>query len=480
MKNHTSTSKIKALLIICLAAILLPMLSYAAPQSNRFIVVIDAGHGGHDPGAVGNGVQEKDINLAVAKKLGELLENKLKAIVIYTRSDDNFVELADRAKKANQNGANLFISIHTNSLDPSSPNYLTAAGSETFVFGEDKDHKNMDLVNRENNVSSLTSDDNEVEILTSLIQLDDQKNSRILASAIQKELKDIGRIDRGVKEAGFAVLKNTAMPSVLIELDFITNPESAKFLSEKKGQEKLAKAIFNAVKTYRDYYNKNHKEKAKAAKGSSVEGYSDADRERFLADLNTPSSSEETVELASAAPEEIKRHRNKDTQVSTAAEPKRRTARRTKNKNQSQSKRILNTADYSELDDDNNTLNFDDMPVKKEDKQVAQAGSNLNQGSYADRKENAGKPGRRDKNERNKVRRQHVAEVYQILLFTSKEFYESEKDPAYKGLTDVTYVKDGDTYKYYYGNSTDRLEMESLLVKVKEKFPKAKIVKQKH
>lgn len=222
-------------------------------------IVIDAGHGGKDPGAVGNGQQEKAINLGVALKLGRMIEQQLPEVkVVYTRKDDRFIALADRSKIASDAGGDLFISIHTNASTSSS-----AAGTETYVMGEDKGNRNLSVVMRENAVISLEADyssryegydpnSSESLILFSLMQYAYQSQSLSLAELIQGQYASYAqRSNKGVKQAGFLVLWRTPMPSVLTEVGFISNPAEAKFLGSSAGQEKVAASIFRAVKEYK-------------------------------------------------------------------------------------------------------------------------------------------------------------------------------------------------------------------------------------
>lgn len=222
-------------------------------------IVIDAGHGGKDPGAVGYGFREKDINLGVSLRLGRMIGEELQGVkVVYTRRDDRFIALADRSKIAADADADLFISIHTNA----SPSKL-AAGTETYVMGEDKGNRNLALVMRENAVISLEADytsryegydpnSSESVIMFSLMQYAYQSQSLSLAESIQDQYSShAGRASKGVKQAGFLVLWRTPMPSVLTEVGFISNAEEAKFLGSAAGQERVAASLFRAVKEYK-------------------------------------------------------------------------------------------------------------------------------------------------------------------------------------------------------------------------------------
>jgi N-acetylmuramoyl-L-alanine amidase len=243
--------------------ILLSIISYSVngikPEKNR-VIVIDAGHGGKDPGALGAFSREKDINLAIALKTGEYIEQNIKNVtVIYTRHDDSTVELYDRPKIANKANADLFISIHTNST-----NSKKVMGAETWIMGIAKDQANLEVAMNENAVMLLEDDystkyegfdpkSSESYIMFSLTQKVFQEQSTDLATKIQKQFRErVNRNDRDVKQAGFWVLYHTKMPSVLIETGFITNPVEEKYLNSKDGQDYLASSIFRAC---RDYLN---------------------------------------------------------------------------------------------------------------------------------------------------------------------------------------------------------------------------------
>ena len=253
---------IRAIFVVfLLVSRLVPEGVASAPEGagGLWCIVIDAGHGGKDPGAVGNGQQEKAINLGVALRLGRMIEEQLPDVkVVYTRRDDRFIPLADRSKIATGAGGDLFVSIHTNSSPGSA-----AAGTETYVMGEDKGNRNLSVVMRENSVISLEADyssryegydpnSSESLILFSLMQYAYQSQSLSLAELIQVQYAGHAqRRDKGVKQAGFLVLWRTPMPSVLTEVGFISNPAEAKFLGSAAGQEKIAAAIFRAVKEYK-------------------------------------------------------------------------------------------------------------------------------------------------------------------------------------------------------------------------------------
>lgn len=221
-------------------------------------VVIDAGHGGHDSGCIGSSSYEKHVALAVSLKLGELIEKKFPDIrVIYTRKTDVFVELHERAAIANRAHADLFICIHCNS-GPSA-----AFGSETYVMGLHKTADNLSVAKRENSSILLEKDykanydgfdpsSPEANIIFTLFQNTFMNQSLELASMVQDQFENkAGRFNRGIKQAGFLVLYRTTMPSILIELGFLTNKEDEKFLKSDSGQQSLANSILNAFGQYK-------------------------------------------------------------------------------------------------------------------------------------------------------------------------------------------------------------------------------------
>jgi len=219
-------------------------------------VVIDAGHGGKDPGCHGASAHEKHVCLSMALKLGDMIKKKYPNVkVVYTRDKDVFVELDERARIANKANADLFICIHANSASPS------AYGTETYVLGLHKTESQQKVAERENATIYLEDDkgakykDFDMSpdaIIARQIQLSVFLDLSInFADKLQREFKRLGRYDRGVKQAGFLVLYKTTMPSVLIETGFLTNPDEEKFLADTIGQRKMAQAMFTAFENYK-------------------------------------------------------------------------------------------------------------------------------------------------------------------------------------------------------------------------------------
>ena len=257
-KISTYNKKVATLLLasfVCIASVFGQNTAKERPTIKT--VVIDAGHGGKDPGCHGASANEKNVCLSIALKLGELIKKKFPEIkVVYTRDKDVFVELDERANIANKAKADLFICIHANSASPS------AFGAETYVLGLHRTESQQHVAERENSTIFLEDDKGEKykefdmspdALIARQIQLAVFLDQSILfAEKLQKEFKSIGRYDRGVRQAGFLVLYKTTMPSVLIETGFLTNPNEEKFLADVEGQTKMANSMFAAFEKYKN------------------------------------------------------------------------------------------------------------------------------------------------------------------------------------------------------------------------------------
>ena len=269
---------------VLLMLFLLPLCALAQKGEKIQTIVIDAGHGGKDTGALGKVTTEKALNLAVALKFGAYIEENLPDVkVIYTRKTDKFIELSERAAIANRNNADVFISIHCNSTEGTT----TANGAETYVMGESKNEANLNVAKKEN--AAILLEDNtdaydnfdpnstEAYILFSLTQSIYQSQSLNIADKVQKQFANkVGRHDRGVQQAGFLVLWKTSMPSILVELGFINNTKEEQFLNSERGQNQMALALFRAFEEYkREFEAENHvssKPETSDEKPSSVVG----------------------------------------------------------------------------------------------------------------------------------------------------------------------------------------------------------------
>ncbi|MFI2743742.1 N-acetylmuramoyl-L-alanine amidase [Zhouia sp. PK063] len=241
------------------------MMNTAISQTSKdkFVVVLDAGHGGHDPGNMGNGYIEKDIALKVVKDIGAILEKRKDIKVVYTRKTDKFVDLFVRGKIANEAKADLFVSIHCNSHTSS------AHGTETWVLGLNGNKRNMEVAKKENSVIYLENDYEkhyegfdvnapESYIGLSILQEEFLDHSILLAKYVQDGFKEkLHREDRGVKQNIFIVLHQTFMPSVLIELGFLTYKPEGRFLNSSSGQNEMATSIAKSILEYKNVIDEN-------------------------------------------------------------------------------------------------------------------------------------------------------------------------------------------------------------------------------
>ena len=276
-----------------LTLVFLSLAIASALAANKFTLVIDAGHGGHDSGAPGAISKEKDINLKVALAFGKMVERNCQDVkVIYTRTTDVFIPLSERANIANRNKADLFISVHTNALDGGK----ISRGFETYTLGMHRANDNLNVAKRENSVILIEKDykqryagfdpkSSESYIMFELMQDKNMAKSVDLAKLIQSEVCAVsGRVNKGVHQAGFLVLRETSMPSCLIELGFITTPDEEQFLNSADGQNLMAKGIYNAFLKYK----KQHGSTKIAADGASD------------ASDNTPVLAQQTIPVAPA------------------------------------------------------------------------------------------------------------------------------------------------------------------------------------
>lgn len=268
----------RTFLYINLVVALFFVLPVLQAKEKTFTVVIDAGHGGKDPGARGSSINEKAINLAVALKLGSLISEKHNDVkVIYTRKTDVFIELDERANIANRNKADLFISIHTNAVKRGS----AVSGTETYTLGLARTDENLEVAMREN--SAILLEDNYLQkyegfdptssesyIIFEFMQNKHMEQSISLASEVQKCFTSAKRNNRGVRQAGFLVLRKTSMPSILVELGYISNPAEERFMKTKEGQNKLATAIYNAFTKYKWEYDRKRGALAGSANAAPI------------------------------------------------------------------------------------------------------------------------------------------------------------------------------------------------------------------
>ena len=252
--------------ITLLLALMCMLVVTTFAANKRFTLVIDPGHGGHDAGARGAISMEKNINLTVALRFGKYVEQNMPEVrVIYTRKQDVFIPLHERANIANRANADLFISVHTNAL----PAGKVARGFETYTLGMHRAKDNLDVAMRENSVISMEKGfeqtyegfdpkSSESYIIFEFIQGKNMERSVELARMIQRSVCDSGcRPDKGVHQAGFLVLRETSMPSCLIELGFITTPDEERLLNDNAKVDDIAKGIYEAFAKYKNKYDRS-------------------------------------------------------------------------------------------------------------------------------------------------------------------------------------------------------------------------------
>lgn len=258
-----STTFLSLILTICLPLVVSAQVKKEAPERGLHTVVLDAGHGGKDPGCSWGDKLEKNLNLNIVLTLGEMIEQAYPDVeVIYTRKDDRFIELHERGNIANRAGADLFISVHTDAVSNTE-----AHGSSTYIMGNDKSEKNLAVAQRENSVIVLEGDyeakyegydPNSAEsfIIFSLMQYAHAEQSMVFAEMVQKHYARTTKItDRGARQGPYLVLWRTAMPSVLTEVGFMTNKGDREYLHSKEGQAAVCKALFDAFSEYRTRCN---------------------------------------------------------------------------------------------------------------------------------------------------------------------------------------------------------------------------------
>ena len=297
----------KILLLISLLTIifvgLLKTTNTYAQQT--FTVVLDAGHGGKDPGAIGKKIYEKDINLDIVLKLGDMIkQNHPDVKVIYTRKKDVFVELGERARIANTNKADLFISVHTNAAKSKS-----AQGTETYALGLAKSEENLEVSKRENSVILLEDDyttkyagfdptSAESYIMFEFMQSIHLEQSINLASFIQEQFKtNANRVDRGVRQGLFWVLRATSMPSVLIEVGYISNAAEENYLSQSKSRTKIAESIYNAFSHYKADWSRKQQGKISASNNESIPAIKDNDKSQKVVEAESRENQNTKTEI---------------------------------------------------------------------------------------------------------------------------------------------------------------------------------------
>lgn len=444
----------QALRYLCfiLLLILCPCATSADEAKHDFTLVIDAGHGGHDAGAVGSYSKEKDINLKVALAFGRLVEDNCPGVkVIYTRRRDVFIPLQRRADIANDAKADLFISIHTNAL----PNGRIAYGSETYSLGMARAAANLAVAKRENSVITLESnyqrtyqgfDPNKAEsyVIFEIMQDKFMTQSVDLADCIQREYVRAGRPNKGVHQAGFLVLRNTSMPSVLTELGFITTPAEEAFLNSADGVSKLSRSIYNGFLAYRRRHDKSAHDLPANLPLQSASG----DTAAAQADAADPGIGHVSLVPLKEEPAPS-RNAKSDEDDGGIAVPARKTPVAAPAKVRPQQGSAKPGKGTAKPTADN----------KERTKATT--------GKGATPKATAGKAGT------TKGRHDTARVSYRIQVGAGKRLIPTD-DPQFKGLR-VQRVKEGTLYKYFYGNYTSHTEARKALRTVQEKMPEAYI-----
>lgn len=413
---------------ITLILTLLCMLVLTATGANRrFTLVIDPGHGGHDAGALGAISKEKNINLSVALQFGKYVERNMPDVrVIYTRKTDVFIPLKERANIANRANADLFISVHTNAL----PAGKIARGFETYTLGMHRAKDNLDVAMRENSVISMEKGyqqtyqgfdprSSESYIIFEFIQGKNMERSVELARNIQRKVcNSANRPDKGVHQAGFLVLRETSMPSCLIELGFITTADEEKLLNDASRVDDIARGIYEGFAQYRNKYDKSISVPYRAADTESVSVA------KIVSDKKQEQD-ERRAEEVDTAPRRMVKH------VETRAE-KARTIQQNRRQNQQD----------------------------KPDQQRRQTQQN--------RTSQQNKPAQQ---------KAHVADapVFKLQIFVSNRMLR-KGDAHFKGETGYDSFQEGNMVKYTMGASTNYNEIYRLRKTLAEKFPEAFII----
>lgn len=432
-----------------------------------FTLVIDAGHGGHDAGAVGAYSKEKNINLKVALAVGKLVEQNCPEVkVIYTRRTDVFIPLQRRADIANDAKADLFVSIHTNAL----PGGRIAYGSETYTLGMARAAENLNVAKRENSVITLENDyqrtykgfdPNKAEsyVIFEIMQDGYMKQSVDLARRIQREYVRSGRPDKGVHQAGFLVLRNTSMPSVLTELGFITTPDEEAYLNSPRGVEELSRGIYNGLLAYM----KAHGSVAGVLPPSLPARDDPREETRSVPE---PKDDSAGVEVA-VVPVKAVRTRNRDEKGkdhdSVTVTSERNPQQVVRSPRHEAGPKSRNTASSRPV-----TRQNEARPVVREAERRPAVAPQKDNGAEGRK---AVQPSAKKKN----TSAQPASKItYRVQVGAGKKQIEVD-DPQFKGLK-IERKKEGTFYKYFYGTYVSYAAAQSGLRKAQAKLPGAYIV----
>lgn len=482
--------------VLVVLAFLFSFQLFAADASNKFVVVLDAGHGGKDPGAVSGKNYEKDINLAVILHLGELIEkNHADVKVIYTRKKDVYLTLQERADIANNAHADLFISVHTNASKSN-----TASGTETYTLGLTQSQSNLDVAMRENSVI-LLEDDYKVKyagfnpnspdsyIMFECIQDRYLEKSVQFASDVQTSFGKIGRKDKGVRQAGFWVLHKTAMPSVLVELGYISNKEERDYLMSADGRIQTAKAVYESfAKFKKEYDNKSGKQNFVNDKNKAVASAKTVEKSttKTTTEVNTNKTENQKLDTPAEetvfVPEEPKKlSKEEELQTQQFLDKMKAEANIKENKPQPKIEPIVETDSKSAIKKEFNTPAQQVVEKKTE---VNKPSSSSTQPTAENKKTEAVAP---TKKVEPTVIKKETPTSTSVASKTDTELIEyrlqlvalSKKkaltDPVFKGLKVAVY-EEGGLYKYTYGNTGDYQKILATKKEIASKFPAAIII----
>lgn len=447
-----------------------------AAVTDRFTLVIDAGHGGHDSGAKGSFSYEKNINLSVALAFGKYVERNCPDVrVVYTRKKDVFVPLYERAEIANRNKANLFVSVHTNAL----PKGRISRGFETYTLGDGRSHgtkTNLDVAKRENSVIFMEKDykqhyvgydpnSAESNIMFEFVQDHNMQQSVEFAKLLQRNVCSMaGRINKGVHQDNFAVLRLTSMPACLIELGFITTPDEEKALNDPNMVDRIGRGIYNAFIEY----------KSKQAGGITIpyKPLPEADNE-VEAKNETKNKPEAKNDTKPGAKNDAKTEAKNDTKPGV------------KNNTKSEAKtNVQSEQSLMALEED--IITFDEKagkatnnkPVAKptqEVKQTAAKPTSVAKPIQETKPAQETKPVQETKLASVAQNVEQSAPVFKIQILTSSRKLKAD-DAAFKGLKGVDFYSEGNSYKYTYGASANYNEIYRLRKEVVEQFPSCFII----
>lgn len=507
--------------IVLFLWLMLGLVATVGAADKKFTLVIDAGHGGHDAGALGAFSKEKNINLNVALAFGRYVEKNCPDVrVIYTRKTDVFIALHERANIANRNKADLFISIHTNAL----PKGRIARGLETYTLGMNRASDNFDVAARENSVILIEKDykqryegfdprSSESYIMFEFMQDKNMARSVDLAKVVQKRAcAATGRQNKGVKQAGFLVLRETSMPSCLIELGFITTPDEEKYLNSASGIDALGKGIYQAFLDYKSKFDKTVTVPYKAdtkqkvsiptvvpqeAKASQTVSKRDKRRSKvatapvqtLAATVQTPSTRSDvsggskTVSVQKNSSKsiiaELSDARNGMVKDTSAEDASPEGANRAASKEAPAVKAVASEVNKPEPAKESRAASVEAKPSAA-DKAVEAKPAVVKpvEAKPAEEKPSEAESSEVKLSEAKTSESEAAADeapVFKVQIMASNRNLGADA-ALFKGLTNVGYYEEGGLYKFTYGASADYNEIVALRKSIIDKFPEAFVV----